>query len=180
MPHRPKIETRVGEVLHSFAPDEGLSPPGSPTEPSSGSQDDQPAQKALEVKLVQEELLETHSTLCLPPHLPKPHSNGRGVPHRASRGVHDPLSCFWIYHPHPNDSPQESLVRIGWLLSSEPFKFFMVKKGLHPKIVVYPQGLKLLGQGEVCEDHVMDLSRRKSVFIKRRPDLFRHTCCPDR
>ena len=56
---------------------------------------------------------------------------------------------------------------------------FMVEEGLHPKIVVHSQGLELLGQGEVREDHVMDLSRGKSVFIKRRPDLFQHTCCPD-
>src|ERR1700743_2300655 len=91
--------------------------------------------------------------------------------HGASRGVHNLLSCLWINPPHPDDSPQESLVRISRLLSPEPLKFFMVKEGLHPKIVVHPQGLKLLHQGKVCEDHIIDLNCNKSVFIKRRPDL---------
>ena len=62
-------------------------------------------------------------------------------------------------------------MRIGWLHSSEPLKFFMVKKGLHPEIVVHPQGLELLGKGKVCEDHIMDLNRGKSVFYQLRPDL---------
>ena len=101
------------------------------------------------------------------------------MPHRASRGVHNLLASFWIDDPHSDDSPQESLVRIGRLHSSEPFKFFMVKEGLNPKVVVHTQSLKLLGQWEVCKDHVMDLGRYKSVFVKRRPDLLRHTCCPD-
>ena len=101
------------------------------------------------------------------------------MPHGASRGVHNLLPCLRINHPHPDDSPQESLVRISWLHSSEPLEFLVVKEGLHPQIVVHPQGLELLGQGEVCENHVMDLSRGESVFIKRRPDLFQHTCCPD-
>src|ERR1700743_2461998 len=101
------------------------------------------------------------------------------MPHGTGRSIHNLLPCFWIDHPHPDDSPQESLVRIGWLHSSEPLEFFMVEEGLCPKIVVYPQGLELLGQGEVCEDHAMDLSRSKLVFIKRRSNLFRHTCCPD-
>ena len=70
-------------------------------------------------------------------------------------------------------------MRIGWFLSPQSLQFLVVEKGLHPKVVIHPQGLELLGQGEVCKDHVMDLSRSKSVFIKRRPDLFRHTCCPD-
>ena len=59
-------------------------------------------------------------------------------------------------------------MRIGRFLSAQSLEFFMVEKGLHPKIVVHPQGLELLGQGEVCKDHVMDLSRCKSVFIKRK------------
>ena len=65
-------------------------------------------------------------------------------------------------------------MRIGRLNSSEPFKFFMVEKGLNPKVVVHPQGLKLLGQGKVREDHIMDLNRNKLVFIKRRPNLLRY------
>ena len=43
----------------------------------------------------------------------------------------------------------------------------MVKEGLHPKIVVHSKSLELLGQGEVCKDHVVDLSRYKSVFSKK-------------
>ena len=70
-------------------------------------------------------------------------------------------------------------MRVGRFLPPQSLQFFMVKKGLHPKLVVHPQGLELLGQREVCKDHVMDLSRGKSVFTKRRPDLFQHTCCPD-
>ena len=62
-------------------------------------------------------------------------------------------------------------MRIGWLLSPEPLKFFMVKKGLHPEIVVHPQSLELLGKGKVCEDHIIDLNRGKSVFNQLRPDL---------
>ena len=57
-------------------------------------------------------------------------------------------------------------MRIGWFLSPQSLQFLVVEKGLHPKIVVHPQGLELLGQGEVCEDHVMDLSQRESVFTK--------------
>ena len=90
------------------------------------------------------------------------------------------LSCLWVDHPHPDDSPQELLVRIGWLLSPEPLEFFMAEKGLNPEIVVHSKSLELLGQGKVGEDHVMDLGQNKSVFIERRPNLFRHTCCPDR
>ena len=70
-------------------------------------------------------------------------------------------------------------MRIGWFLSPQLLQFFVVEKGLHPQIVVHSKSLELLGQGEVCEDHVMDLSRYKLVFIKRRPNLLRHTCCPD-
>ena len=53
----------------------------------------------------------------------------------------------------------------------EPFKFFMVKKGLHPEVVIHPQGLELLGKGKVCEDHIMDLNHGISVFSQLRPDL---------
>ena len=49
----------------------------------------------------------------------------------------------------------------------------MVEEGLNPKIIVHPKSLELLGQGKVGEDHVMDLNRNKSVFIKRGPDLLR-------
>ena len=70
-------------------------------------------------------------------------------------------------------------MRIGRFLTPQSLQFFVIEKGLHPKVVVHPQGFELLGQGEVCENHVMDLSRNKSVFIKRRPDLLRYTCCPD-
>src|SRR6202000_105707 len=121
----------------------------------------------------------THSTLCLSPHLPQPHPNGRRMPHRASRGVHDLLSCFRIDHPHPDNPPKESLMRIVRFLSPQSLQFFVVEKGLHPKIVVHSKSLKLLGQGKVCEDHIMDLNYNKSVFNQLRPDLLRHTCCPD-
>ena len=49
----------------------------------------------------------------------------------------------------------------------------MVEKGLHPEIVVHSKSLELLGQRVGCEDHIMNLGRNKSVFIKRRPDLLR-------
>ena len=70
-------------------------------------------------------------------------------------------------------------MRIGRFLSPQSLKFFMIEEGLNPEVVVHTKSLELLGQRKVCEDHVMDLSRYKSVFIKRRPDLLRHTCCPD-
>ena len=53
---------------------------------------------------------------------------------------------------------KEPLMRIGRFLSPQSLQFLMVEKGLHPKIVIHPQGLELLGQGEVSKDHVMDLS----------------------
>ena len=56
-------------------------------------------------------------------------------------------------------------------LSPEPLQFFMVEEGLHPEIIVHPQGLEFLGQREVCEDHIMDLNHNKSVFNQLRPDL---------
>ena len=49
----------------------------------------------------------------------------------------------------------------------------MVKEGLHPEIVVHPQGLELLGKGKVREDHIVDLNHGKSVFNQLRPDLLR-------
>ena len=57
-------------------------------------------------------------------------------------------------------------MRIGRFLSPQSLKFFVVEEGLHPKIVVHSKSLELLCQGKVCEDHVMDLSRYKSVFVK--------------
>ena len=101
------------------------------------------------------------------------------MPHGAGGGFHNLLSSLWIDDPHSNDPPKEPLMRIGQFLSPQSLQLFVVEEGLHPEVVVHPQGLELLGQGEVCEDHVMDLSRDKSVFIKRRPDLLQHTCCPD-
>ena len=49
----------------------------------------------------------------------------------------------------------------------------MVEEGLHPEVFVHSQGLELLGKGKVCEDHIMDLNRGKSVFNQLRPDLLR-------
>ena len=67
------------------------------------------------------------------------------MPHGASGGIHNLLSGFWIDDPHPNDPPKEPLMRISRFLSSQSLKFFVVKKGLHPKVVVYSQGFELLG-----------------------------------
>ena len=50
----------------------------------------------------------------------------------------------------------------------------MVEEGLHPEIIVHPKSLELLRKRVVGENHVMNLSQNKSVFIKRRPDLLRH------
>ena len=58
-------------------------------------------------------------------------------------------------------------MRVGRFLSPQSLQFFMVEKGLHPEIVVYSKSVELLGQGKVCEDHIMNLSRNKLVFIKR-------------
>ena len=58
-------------------------------------------------------------------------------------------------------------MRVGWLLSSEPLQLFVVEEGLDPQVIVHPKSLKLLRQGEVGENHIMDLGRKKSVFIKR-------------
>ena len=49
----------------------------------------------------------------------------------------------------------------------------MVEEGLHPEVVVHSKSLELLSQGEVSKDHIMNLGRNKSVFIKRGPDLLR-------
>src|SRR6202000_1081493 len=138
-----------------------------------------PTKKVLEDELIQKGLGETHSTLCFPPHLPEPHSNGGRMPHGASRGIHNLFTSLWIDDSHPNDPPKEPLMRIGQFLSPQSLQFFVVEKGLHPEVVVHPQGLELLGQGEVCEDHIMDLNRNKLVFIKRRPNLLQYTCCSD-
>src|SRR6202000_1744371 len=101
------------------------------------------------------------------------------MPHRASRGIHDLLPYFRINHPHPDNPPEEPLMRVSRFLTPQSLQFLVVKKGLNPKIVVHSKSLELLGQREVREDHIMDLNRNKLVFIKRRPNLLRHTCCPD-
>ena len=40
----------------------------------------------------------------------------------------------------------------------------MIEEGLHLQIVIHPKSLELLGQGEICEDHVMDLNHVKLIF----------------
>ena len=45
----------------------------------------------------------------------------------------------------------------------------MVEEGLHPQIVVHTKSLKLLGQREVCEDHIMDLNSSGLVFSNWKP-----------
>ena len=62
---------------------------------------------------------------------------------------------------------------IGRILSSEPLQLFVVKEDLNPEVVIHSKSLELLDQREVSKDHVMNLGRNKSVFIKRRPDLLR-------
>ena len=64
-------------------------------------------------------------------------------------------------------------MRISRFLSSEPLQLFVVEKGLNPEVGVHSKSLELLGQREVCEDHIMDLNRNKLVFNKKRPDLLR-------
>ena len=56
------------------------------------------------------------------------------------------------------------MVRIGGLLSPEPLKFFMIKEGLNPEVVVHSKSFKLLGQRKVGEDNVMNLGQNRSVF----------------
>ena len=64
-------------------------------------------------------------------------------------------------------------MRICRLLSSKPLQLFVVEKGLNPEVVIHPKSLELLSQGEVCEDHIMDLNHNKLIFNKRRQDLLR-------
>ena len=86
------------------------------------------------------------------------------MPHGPGRGVHSLVCCFRIDYSHPDDPPQEPLMGIGQFLSLEPLQLFMVEEGLNPQVVVHPQGLELLGQREVCKDHVMDLNHFKLIF----------------
>ena len=44
----------------------------------------------------------------------------------------------------------------------------MVEEGLHPQVVVHTKSLELLGQGEVCTDHVMDINLSGLVFLNRK------------
>ena len=73
----------------------------------------------------------------------------------------------------PSGSITPILMRICQFLSPEPLQLFMVEEGLNPEVVIHSKSLELLGQREVGKDHVMNLGRNKSVFIKRRPDLLR-------
>ena len=57
-------------------------------------------------------------------------------------------------------------MRIGRFLPPQSLQLLVIEKGLDPKVVVHSQGLKLLGQGKVCEDHVMDLSRSNQSSSK--------------
>ena len=79
------------------------------------------------------------------------------MPHGSCRGVHSLLPCLRIDYSHPNDPPEEPLMRIGQFLSSEPLQLLVVEEGLNPQVVVHPQSLELLGQREVNENHVMNL-----------------------
>ena len=81
------------------------------------------------------------------------------MPHGASRRVHCLLTDLWIDDSHSDDSPQESLVWISRLLTSESLQLFVVEEGLDPEIVVYPKSLELLSQREVREDHIVNLDR---------------------
>src|SRR6202000_915550 len=100
--------------------------------------------------------------------------------HGAGRSIHNLFPNLWIDNSHSNDPPKEPLMRIGRFLSPQSLQFFVVKKGLHPQVVVHPQGLELLGQGKVCEDHIMDLNRNKLVFNQNEDRFVMTTCCPDR
>src|ERR1700743_3584462 len=93
------------------------------------------------------------------------------MPHQPSRSIHDLLPDLRIDYPHPNDPPKEPLMRTVLFLPLKPLQLFMVEEGLNPKVVVHPQGLELLGQGKVCENHIMDLNCNKSVFNQLRPDF---------
>ena len=68
---------------------------------------------------------------------------------------------------------------VGWLLSPKPLQLLMVEEGLHPKIVIHSKSLELLGQREVCEDHMMDLNHKKLVFNQNEDRFVTTTCCPD-
>ena len=57
-------------------------------------------------------------------------------------------------------------MRVGQLLSPQSLQFFVVKKGLDPKVVVHTKSLEFLGQREVCKDHVMDLSQSNQSSSK--------------
>ena len=69
---------------------------------------------------------------------------------------------------------------IVWFLAPKPFQLFMVKKGLHPETIVHPKSLELLGQGEICEDHIMDINSSELVSSQLENHLPKNTCCPDR
>ena len=81
------------------------------------------------------------------------------MPHGASRRVHCLLTDLWIDDSHSDDSPQESLVWIGRLLTPESLQLLVVEEGLYPKVVIHPKSFELLSQGEVCENHIVDLDR---------------------
>ena len=49
-------------------------------------------------------------------------------------------------------------------LSPEPLQFFVVEEGLHPQIVIHTKSLEFLDQGEVCEDHIVDVNHVELVF----------------
>ena len=102
------------------------------------------------------------------------------MPHGPGRGVHCLVCYLRVDYPHSDDPPQEPLMRISWILSPEPLQLFVVEEGLHPQVVVHPQGLELLGQREVCEDHIMDLNCNKLVFNQTEDRFVMTTCCPDR
>ena len=84
--------------------------------------------------------------------------------HGPCGSIHGLVSCLWIYYPHSDDPPKEPWVGIVQLLSPEPLQLFMVEERLYSQIIVYPQGLELLGQRKVCKDHVMDLNRVGLAF----------------
>ena len=71
-------------------------------------------------------------------------------------------------------------MQISWFLTPKMLQLFMVEKGLHPEVIVHPQGLELLGQRKVCEDHIVDLNHNKLVFNQTEDRFVTTTCCPDR
>ena len=70
-------------------------------------------------------------------------------------------------------------MRIAWFLSPEPLQLFMVEEGLNPQVLIHPKSLELLGQGKVCEDHVMNLNQNKLVFNQKETRFVLTTCCPN-